>query len=100
MIRDGHDLSGMNVVVYGTVPIGSGLSSSAAMEMASSLAFETASAFTLDPVKRALIEYGKDPAQRDLASCQQMVEASYESEDYKEGQAAFAEKRKPHFRGR
>lgn len=55
LIRDGHALSGMNVVVYGTVPIGSGLSSSAAMEMASSLAFETASGFTLEPVKRALL---------------------------------------------
>jgi len=55
LIREGYALSGVNVVVYGTVPIGSGLSSSAAMEMASSLAFETASGFTLDPVKRALI---------------------------------------------
>jgi galactokinase len=53
--RDGHVLCGMNVVVYGTVPIGSGLSSSAAMEMASSLAFESASGFQLDPVKRALL---------------------------------------------
>jgi galactokinase len=55
LVRDGHKLSGMNVVVHGTVPIGSGLSSSAAMEMASSLAFESASGFTLEPVKRALL---------------------------------------------
>jgi galactokinase len=55
LIRDGQRLSGMNAVVHGTVPIGSGLSSSAAMEMASSLAFESASGFTLDPVKRALL---------------------------------------------
>ena len=54
---------------------------------------------TIGSVKRALIEYVKDPAQRDLALCQQMVDACYESADYKEGQAAFAEKRKPQFKG-
>jgi len=51
----GHTLRGMNAVVAGTVPIGSGLSSSAAMEVASSLAFEAAGGFTLDPVQRALL---------------------------------------------
>ncbi len=52
---EGYALKGMNVVVDGTVPIGSGLSSSAAMEMSASLAFEAAGGFTVDPVKRALI---------------------------------------------
>jgi enoyl-CoA hydratase/carnithine racemase len=55
---------------------------------------------TIASVKRALIEYGKDPAQRDLARAQQMVEACYESRDYQEGQQAFTEKRKPQFHGR
>jgi enoyl-CoA hydratase/carnithine racemase len=54
---------------------------------------------TLASVKRALIEYGRDPRERDLALCQQMVDACYESQDYKEGQAAFMEKRKPQFKG-
>ena len=54
---------------------------------------------TIASVKRALIECGKDPARRDLALCQQMVDACYDSQDYKEGQSAFMEKRKPQFKG-
>jgi enoyl-CoA hydratase len=55
---------------------------------------------TIAAVKRSLIEYLKDPAQRDLSLCQRMVDACFGSEDYKEGQTAFAEKRKPVFKGR
>lgn len=54
---------------------------------------------TIAAVKRALIEWGRDPAKRDLAACQAMVDACYESRDYREGQAAFMEKRKPNFTG-
>jgi len=54
---------------------------------------------TIAAVKRALIECGKDAGERDLALCHRMVDACFESADYKEGQAAFMEKRKPRFTG-
>ena len=55
---------------------------------------------TIAAVKRALVEYLKNPEERNLALCQKMVDECYASADYKEGQTAFMEKRKAVFQGR
>lgn len=54
---------------------------------------------TIAAVKRSILEYVKDPADRDLDLCQTMVDTCFASQDYIEGQTAFMEKRKPVFKG-
>jgi galactokinase len=51
----GYALHGMNAVVEGDVPLGSGLSSSAAMEVGALLAFQAVSGFEVEPVQAALL---------------------------------------------
>ena len=55
---------------------------------------------TVSSIKRIVGEALKDPMDRDLALCERLVRECFESEDYAEGRLAFAEKRKPSFRGR
>ncbi|MBM7556664.1 galactokinase [Halanaerobacter jeridensis] len=55
LMEDGYQLQGMNLVITGNVPQGAGLSSSAALEVATALIFELVNEFTLDRVKMAKI---------------------------------------------
>jgi enoyl-CoA hydratase/carnithine racemase len=45
-------------------------------------------------------EWERDPSEQDLARVEALVNACFDSEDYAEGRRAFAQKRKPQFRGR
>jgi enoyl-CoA hydratase/carnithine racemase len=55
---------------------------------------------TLAAIKRAFVELARPYGERDKAAVDALVKACFESQDYKEGQAAFAAKRLPDFKGR
>ena len=55
---------------------------------------------TVAACKTVVAELLKDPEDRDTGLCDRVVEACFASDDYKEGRAAFMEKRKPRFTGR
>jgi galactokinase len=53
--QEGYALQGMDMVIAGDVPIASGLSSSASIEVATAYAFQCLSKLDLDGVRRALL---------------------------------------------
>jgi enoyl-CoA hydratase/carnithine racemase len=55
---------------------------------------------TIRAAIKAIHEALKPSPERDVDAVQAMTQACYASEDYLEGQRAFAEKRKPVFQGR
>ena len=55
---------------------------------------------SVSAAKQIIQEALKPPADRDEAQCQALVDSCHDSDDYQEGQRAFAEKRKPRFRGK
>ena len=55
---------------------------------------------TVAAAKAAIREAARPPQSHDLARVEAMIEACFRSEDYQEGQRAFAAKRPPVFSGR
>jgi len=60
----------------------------------------TNASMTVRAMKRIAQEVVKDPGDRNLDICAQLIDGFFASDDHKDGRKAFLEKCKPRFRGR
>jgi enoyl-CoA hydratase len=54
---------------------------------------------TIRAARAAIADVIKDPARQDRAGVQALIDQCFDSDDYREGRRAFAEKRSPAFKG-
>ena len=82
LMEAGYRLQGFDGIIHSTIPFGSGLSSSAALEMTSALVFQQVSNFILEPVQMAL--YGQK-AENEFVGVRTGILDQYSSAMGKEG---------------
>jgi galactokinase len=92
---NGHRLRGADIVVSGDVPIGAGLSSSAALEVASVRMFEELSGLQLDPVE---VAYTGKRAENDFVGVQSGIMDQFVASLGVPGNALFIDCRTDEYR--
>lgn len=95
LMRAGHKLRGLDGVVQGDVPIASGLSSSAAMEIAAGIAFQVTSGVRVPPVTLAQLA---QRAEHDFLGVRVGIMDQFISRVGQEGRALFIDCRTLEYR--
>jgi len=95
LTENGHELKGANLVISGDVPIGAGLSSSAALEVASIRMFRELSGLNLDPVE---VAYMGKKAENDFVGVQSGIMDQFVASLGVPGSALFIDCRTDEYR--